>query len=175
MGNRGHCPRLQWMPVVRIRNRPNAGARIAFALAVALGLSALGIAAENDSPRIEFNRDIRPILSNHCFKCHGPAVHEAELRLDTFAGATAALPSGSKAIAPGDLDASALLARLTSQDPDVRMPPSAEAPALAPQQIETLRRWIVAGAEYQRHWAYLPPASTVLAGTVSSGTTARLQ
>lgn len=141
------------------RSRHSIVARMAFALAVALGLGVPSLAAENDATRVEFNRDIRPILSNHCFKCHGPAVHEAELRLDTLAGATAQLPSGSKAIAPGNVDASSLIARLTSQDPDVRMPPSAEAPALGQQQIETLRRWIAQGAEYQKHWAYLPPVA----------------
>ena len=124
-------------------------------LSVALSCSA---SFADDRP-LQFNRDIRPILANNCYLCHGPdAKHrEAGLRLDQSAGATAKLESGQTAIVPGDPDGSALIQRITSADRDVRMPPHDSGKSLTKEQIETLRRWIADGAEYQGHWAYLSP------------------
>jgi hypothetical protein len=105
-----------------------------------------------DAPR--FNRDIRPILADRCFTCHGPdsGTRQAELRLDTQQGAH------EWAIMPGDADASELIARISSEDPEVRMPPAAsKKPPLSAEQIELLRKWIDAGAKYEPHWAYIPP------------------
>lgn len=102
---------------------------------------------------IEFNRDIRPILSDRCFTCHGPdsGDRKADLRLDTREGAT------EWTIVPGNADESEVIARITSDDPDLVMPPpEAERKPLTKQEIETLRKWIDAGAEYQKHWSYLP-------------------
>ena len=125
-----------------------------FIIAIALGLPLAADAADD----IDFNRDIKPLLSSNCFKCHGPDEHErkADLRLDTFDGATADL-DGSHAIVPGDLSASELLHRITSSDPDEVMPPPKSSPALKPEQAELFRRWIESGAKYERHWSFIPP------------------
>ena len=106
----------------------------------------------NGEEAVEFNRQIRPLLSQHCISCHGPdeGDREADLRLDTFEGAT------EFAITPGDADGSELIDRLTSEDEDLRMPPSEHAEALKPEEIELLRRWINEGAEYQTHWSFAP-------------------
>jgi hypothetical protein len=106
-----------------------------------------------------FNRDIRPILSDKCFACHGPdsANQQAGLRLDRFDKATTPVDSGETAIVPGKPDESELWRRITSDDPDVVMPPpSAKLGRLSPEEVETLKRWIAGGAEYQAHWAFLP-------------------
>jgi hypothetical protein len=111
---------------------------------------------------ISFTRDIKGILSNRCIRCHGPDAADRHgggpdgLRLDTFAGATADL-GGHAAIVPGAPDQSTILARITSTDPDVVMPPPETGPPLAPNQVDLLRRWIAAGATYEPHWAYVPP------------------
>ncbi|MBI1345619.1 DUF1553 domain-containing protein [bacterium] len=101
-----------------------------------------------------FNAHIRPLLSDRCFACHGPdAKHrEADLRLDTFEGATAA-----GAITPGQVTESAVWERITSSDPDVMMPPpSSKKPKFTADELETLKRWIAQGAEYEGHWSFLP-------------------
>lgn len=107
--------------------------------------------------KIEFNRDIRPILSDNCFFCHGPDPkhREGELRLDLRDAATADR-DGSRAVVPGKPDESSLVTRITSTDADVMMPPADSNKKLKPEQIELLRRWIAEGAEYQSHWAYAP-------------------
>jgi hypothetical protein len=108
---------------------------------------------------VDFNRDIQPVLAGRCFKCHGPDENtlEAGLRLDQRAAAIAELDSGERAIVPGDPHASALLQRVSEPDPDLRMPPASEGDPLTPKQIEALRQWIAAGAEYERHWSFVPP------------------
>jgi hypothetical protein len=102
---------------------------------------------------IEFNRDIRPILSENCFRCHGPssASREAELRLDQR---ESAVERG--AIAPGKPDESELVRRIFADDPDEVMPPPSTKKSLTTAQKDLLRRWIAAGAEYQPHWAFIP-------------------
>lgn len=109
--------------------------------------------------RIDFNREIRPILSNFCWKCHGPDANErqAGLRLDQRDGAVAKLESGKTAIVAGNLDASELIRRVRSSNPEERMPPPGQGKALAPREIELLERWIQQGATYAKHWAYEPP------------------
>jgi hypothetical protein len=129
------------------------------AVAVALVLSGSLAAAE---PAISFTRDIKGILSNRCVRCHGPDAEDRHgggddgLRLDTFAGATADL-GGHAAIVPGRPSESELIARITSTDPDVVMPPPEAGERLAPHEVELLSRWIAAGAAYEPHWAYVPP------------------
>jgi mono/diheme cytochrome c family protein len=117
---------------------------------------------------VDFARDIQPILAGRCFKCHGPdeGVREAGLRFDRREGALAELDSGVRAVVPGDADNSELLARVTSSDPDVRMPPPSEGDPLTPRQVEALRQWIAAGAGYARHWSYVPPRRPVLPAVV---------
>ncbi len=113
-----------------------------------------------DAP--DFNRDIRPILSNHCFQCHGPDEETRKggqdgLRLDTLEGARADLGGGAFAIVPGQPEKSELLARLVTTEEDEVMPPRKTGKTLAPAEIELLRRWIAAGAPYAKHWSYEPP------------------
>lgn len=104
---------------------------------------------------VDFNRQVRPILAQHCFACHGPddEHREADLRLDRREVAV-----GSGAIVPHDLAGSELIQRVKSTDSDLRMPP-AEQPALTAEQIEVLERWIQTGADYQEHWAFVPPVA----------------
>ena len=102
--------------------------------------------------KIQFDRDVRPILSDKCFFCHGPdsAKREADLRLDVRDVAV-----GANAIVPMKPDESELLRRILSDDPDEQMPPpSAKLATLTPSEIQTLRTWIEQGAEYEGHWAF---------------------
>ncbi|TWT97831.1 Planctomycete cytochrome C [Botrimarina colliarenosi] len=113
--------------------------------------AASGVRADNGPAAPQFNRDIRPILSDSCFSCHGPGTQEAGLRLDSFEGAT------DWAVIPGDPDASELMARVTSADPDTRMPPpESNRPAVDADAAAKLHSWIAGGAAYQPHWSYLP-------------------
>ena len=122
-------------------------------LAISAARAPRATAAERtDAP--QFNRDIRPILSDRCFTCHGndPGNRQAELRLDLEEAAT------EWAILPGDSEGSEVIARVSSDDPEYRMPPpDSKKPPLTPAQVELLRRWIDAGAKYEPHWAYIPP------------------
>ncbi len=138
-------------------------------LCVSLLLLAVAICAAWPAPRlsaaaaqdVQFNRDIRPLLSDRCFYCHGPDEknRKAGLRLDTFEGATKDR-GGYRAIAPGKPDESELLRRVTAHDAgEVMPPPRAKKPAVTPQEAELLRRWIAQGAKYQGHWAFQPLAS----------------
>ncbi len=114
-------------------------------------------AAEPAAP--DFNREVRPILSAHCFKCHGPddKVREAGLRLDRREAATAKLESEAIAIVPGQPEKSELVRRVFSTDEAELMPPPAANKALSAQQKDTLRRWIAAGADFASHWAFVRP------------------
>ncbi len=109
--------------------------------------------------KIEYNRDVRPILADNCFKCHGfdKNARKADLRLDSFAGATAADKDGVRAIVPGKLDDSDMHERIHSSDPDDIMPPPKSERKLSARQIAILDRWVAQGAEYQPHWAYIAP------------------
>lgn len=106
--------------------------------------------------KLQYNRDIRPILSDNCFACHGPdsASRKADLRLDRFADATA-MRNGRAAIVKGNAAASEIIKRISGNGP--LMPPASTHKKLTAQQIATLRRWVAEGAEYQSHWSYLPP------------------
>ena len=115
-------------------------------------------AAWADDSQVEFNRDVRPILSEYCFQCHGPdsAQRKAQLRLDVEADAKADR-DGTPAIVPGKPALSELLARVTSDDDDLCMPPADTKRQLNAVQIATLRRWIAAGAPWQQHWSFIAP------------------
>lgn len=128
-------------------------------LIAALCSSTLFAAPDGDpTDAINFNRDIRPILSNNCFRCHGPdaETRESGLRLDRPESATSELDSGDTAIVPGDLEASQLVARLRTDDEDLRMPPIELGPGLKDDQIALLERWIASGANYEQHWSLQP-------------------
>lgn len=109
--------------------------------------------------KLDYNRDVRPILADRCFRCHGPdaAARKRGLRLDTFEGATATSKSGARAIVPGDVAASEAARRMRSDDADEMMPPPEMHRPLSDAERETLLAWIEQGAEYAPHWAYVPP------------------
>jgi hypothetical protein len=125
----------------------------ALAAAAALLLMPAGVLAQPAPGPVEFNRDVRPILSNKCFACHGPdeKVRKADLRLDTRGGATASV------VVPGKPAESELLKRLTTTEPDEVMPPPKTGKKLTPREIDTLTRWVKDGAPYATHWAYVKP------------------
>lgn len=137
------------LPTGQTRRRPEVLLGLCWLLSC-LAVSSLGESAEP----IDFNRQILPILSSHCYSCHGPdaQARQADLRLDLLEPAVAA-----GAIAPGDVAASELVERIDSQDPDLVMPPPDFHKPLSDEQRQLLRDWIAAGAEYRPHWAFLPP------------------
>jgi hypothetical protein len=121
-------------------------------LLVTLLQSAMNITSAED--RVRFNRDVRPILSDKCFHCHGPdgQKRQAGLRLDVRASA---IDSG--ALVPGEPSDSDLLARITSTDPEYHMPPArAKLGDLTAAEVDVIKRWIAQGAEYEPHWAFIP-------------------
>jgi hypothetical protein len=111
---------------------------------------------------VDFNREIRPILADHCFQCHGPdsASREAGLRLDNQSDAWAELDSGSSAIVPGKSSESELIRRVLHEDDDLRMPPLELNKPVSAADVELLRRWINGGAEYAKHWAFVAPTKS---------------
>ncbi|MFN0018281.1 MAG: DUF1553 domain-containing protein [Pirellulaceae bacterium] len=126
---------------------------------VVAALCAAASSSRAESPReIEFNRDIRPILSDNCFQCHGPdsKARQAELRLDREEDAVAARKEGA-AIVRGKPAESELVRRITHANADERMPPVDSGKKLSVEQIELLRRWVEQGAKWQAHWSFIPP------------------
>jgi hypothetical protein len=125
------------------------------------------VLAENP---ISYNRDIRPILADKCFACHGfdEKKREAGLRLDTFEGASFER-DGKRAIVPGDPKASLLWDRVHATDPDIKMPPPESHKELTAAEIELLGRWIKEGAQYQKHWAFEPLVDHPLPPQASGG------
>ena len=111
-------------------------------------------------PVVRFNRDIRPILSDRCFKCHGPdeRARKKKLRLDIRDDATRDRGDGA-AIVAGDPDASLLIQRIEAASADDRMPPLESKLTLEPSEIALLRRWIEEGAGYEQHWSFVAPES----------------
>ncbi|MFT5523768.1 MAG: hypothetical protein ACI9HK_001716 [Pirellulaceae bacterium] len=107
---------------------------------------------------VDFTRDIRPILSDRCFQCHGPdeKAREADLRLDLEATAKADL-DGHRAIIPGDIASSTLVARIQSNDADQRMPPADSGKTLSAHERELLVRWVREGANWETHWSFVAP------------------
>ncbi|MDB6026573.1 MAG: hypothetical protein JWM68_2796, partial [Verrucomicrobiales bacterium] len=123
------------------------------ALCILLGGSSL-IAKPNASAHIDFNRDIRPILSENCFHCHGSdsGKRKAKLRLDVAEG-----PLEKGVIVPGKPEESEVVKRILSSDPEEQMPPPTSNRHLSSEQKELLRAWIKAGAKYDTHWAFKTP------------------
>ena len=130
-----------------------AHSSVVWLTAVTVSLSALVHGAE---PPLDFNRDVRPLLSDRCFACHGPDAgdRQAGLRLDLRETATAALESGAVAVVPANTAASELFTRITSTDPDLVMPPPHVGKPITPAEARILERWIASGAEYRGHWAF---------------------
>ncbi len=127
---------------------------------VLLFLSLGGIALAVDKP--DYNFDVRPILSDNCFACHGPDRENQKggLRLDLRDAATQPAKSGDTAIVPGNPNSSSLISRILSTDTDEVMPPPKSHKKLSPKQITLLQQWIASGADYQPHWAFIPPQQT---------------
>ncbi|MSU48380.1 MAG: DUF1553 domain-containing protein [Opitutus sp.] len=152
----------RWLRESFRSHRPGGVPQVLVALALA---SFVGLRAGEPAlpERIEFNRDIRPILSDTCFHCHGPdqAKRKASFRLDLEETAKAKIENYF-AIVPGDPANSELIRRITTSDPDDHMPPLDSGRQLSPQQIEMLRRWIEQGAAWQPHWSFIPPTRPAL-------------
>jgi Protein of unknown function (DUF1553)/Protein of unknown function (DUF1549)/Planctomycete cytochrome C len=139
-----------------IRRYSSGAGRLTFSIAMACCLVSLG-RAEESVP--EFDRDIRPILSDRCFTCHGPddATREAGLRIDRPEGIFSATESGVTPVVPGNPGESELVRRILSGDPDERMPPPDAIKQLTDEERQKIVRWVMGGAKYQRHWAFVPP------------------
>ncbi len=115
----------------------------------------LPLPAESPAQMVDFGREILPILSNKCFVCHGPDIHDdTELRLDSFDGATADL-GGHQAIDPENLGESEILSRIDSSDDP--MPPQDAEKQLSDEERELIRNWILQGGQYARHWSFVAP------------------
>jgi hypothetical protein len=150
-------------PAFRSSHCTSAPAHVVSACLLALlgvlgGSLAARAADEHPAPKtVDYNRDIRPILSDHCYACHGPDAdkRQANLRLDRQQDSMAVLESGHAAIQPGKVEASELVARVIATD-ESRMPPPESGRALKAHEVEKLKRWIAEGAEWKGHWAYLP-------------------
>jgi hypothetical protein len=125
------------------------------ALAILFG-DALIVGSPALAQPVDFSREVKPILARRCFACHGPESGEGGLRLDGREQALAELDSGLLAIVPEDAGSSELIARVTAEDESLRMPP--EGKPLSEHEVDVLRRWIDEGAEYRKHWAFVPPA-----------------
>ena len=138
-------------------------------LLAAVALLPVGRACLAEGP--DFAREVRPLLSNRCFKCHGPDEdhQEAGLRLDVREVALAELDSGTRAIVPGHPDDSELIARITSTDPDLVMPPPHTKVTLTEEEKRILAAWITAGAEYRPHWAFVRPERPALPEAENDG------
>ena len=123
----------------------------------------LALNATAETKPVDFLRDVRPILSSHCFKCHGPdeTTRKGGLRLDIREEAVKPAKSGEYAIVPLDVEKSHLLERINTSDADDLMPPPSAKHPLNEKQKEILRRWIAEGAEYQPHWAFVKPKQPV--------------
>lgn len=136
-------------------------------------------ASASAAGKLDFNRDIRPILSDNCFACHGydAKKRKADLRLDTPEGAFQAI-EGTFPIKPGHPEASSIVARMLSHDEDELMPPPESNKKLKPEQIETVKQWIKEGAVYQKHWSFEAPVKVTpptVNGPVNNGVDAFIQ
>ena len=144
-----HCDvRVTWL-----RNALCSGITICLAT-----LQLLTFSNRASSQEVDFTRDIQPILVEQCYACHGPddAVRKADLRLDLRDGALAVLPSGTQAIVPHNPSQSEVIQRISSDDPDLRMPPPDARQHLNDAERKLLREWIRQGAEYDLHWSFKP-------------------
>ncbi len=143
-------------------NLPTSSSRTSWFLSISTVLMSLTAGGSLVAQEVQYNRDVLPILAEHCFACHGfdKAKREAGLRLDLAEGAHAVLESGARAITPGNLDQSALIERIFTTDVDLQMPPEESGKQLKPTQKKTLKRWVEQGAKYETHWAFIPPQRT---------------
>ena len=143
--------------VVRPASSLSGHRAVSRALCLILGWGLVAAAADDSVP--DFNRDILPLLSNNCFKCHGPDATNRvnDLRLDRQPSSVAKLESGHTAVVPGDSANSELFRRISSADPDVKMPPVDSRKTLTDEQIRLIQKWIDRGADWSGHWAFRSP------------------
>ena len=149
------------------RSGPGICAAWAAALACSLALRpgpVLGAGAASQPFRPEFDRDIRPILAENCYPCHGPDANKrkAKMRLDRQANAFGALPNGDVPMVPGDPARSKVIERICTKDSDDVMPPAQSGKKLTEQQIAWIRGWIRDGAVWQKHWSFVAPRRPAL-------------
>ena len=111
---------------------------------------------ESKLSRVDFRADIRPILSNRCFACHGPDESKVEsgLRLHDYESATSPADSGSRALVPGSVSESELIRRIVSNDESERMPPPHFSEKLTEKEAELFKSWVASGAKYSKHWSF---------------------
>lgn len=152
----GNPPRERGISARCVISRPRGGLPFVSRLLVVLFVSVpLSPSAADD---VDFNRDVRPILADNCFECHGPdeGSREADLRLDVLDDAIGWV------IEPGDADDSSLIDRLLTDDSDVVMPPPHSKRRPTTKQIQLLKKWIEQGAKYEKHWAFVAPTRPVI-------------
>ena len=120
------------------------------------------MAAEVLPDKVDYNRDIKPVLSDNCYACHGPDAKQVKggLRLDSYEAATRELKGGSRAIVPKDVEESELVYRIHADDADERMPPTESNKSLTAREKALLKKWVAQGAEYAKHWSYVAPKKT---------------
>jgi mono/diheme cytochrome c family protein len=141
-----------------LRNRALRSLLLNSAIGICLLAQPLAAAAESAAKPVDFDRDIRPILSDNCYACHGPdeKQRQVNLRLDTKEGAFADR-GGYRVIVPGDAAKSKLFQKITAENKALRMPPPGSERSLTAAQIDRIRRWIEQGARWETHWSYRPP------------------
>ena len=133
--------------------------RIAYRFIYSISLLVASIASVSHGAEISYNREIRPILTENCFACHGPdsAARKAGLRLDSFEAATAERKDSKPAIVAGKPEESSAYLRVVTTDEDDLMPPVKSKKVLTSQQKDLLKRWITEGAKYESHWSFIAP------------------
>jgi len=141
----------------RIRSRVRSTLAVLGIVAGLAATSRTSFAAEGEA--VDFNRDIRPILSGKCFTCHGPDEprRKAGLRLDNPESTFGVTKTGNRAVVPGNLEESELYQRIISDDDSERMPPLKDGKPLTADEIARLKAWIEQGADYRRHWSFVAP------------------
>ncbi|MFP6615620.1 MAG: c-type cytochrome domain-containing protein [Candidatus Hydrogenedentota bacterium] len=129
-----------------------------FSAIIVCGISIAYPSARADD-KVDFNRDVRPIISEKCYACHGPdsAAREKDLRFDIREGLFGKSEFGQPLIVPGDPEESEIYYRITAEDPDERMPSADSNLSLTKEEIDVIKRWIEEGAPWQGHWAFVPP------------------
>ena len=150
---------------MRQRRRSNGGGGwLALAGTTAVLWSSGGQTTRGGTAKVDFDSQIRPVLTENCYKCHGPDDHarKANLRLDVRAEALKPAKSGRLPVVPGAPEKSELIARITATDPKLRMPAASSRKRLTPEQVDVLRRWVAEGAVYATHWAYVTPIRPAL-------------
>jgi hypothetical protein len=142
-------------------------------LAISTGIAvfAAQVSALGAESTVKWHRDVRPILFDNCFACHGPdeKARKAKLRLDTREGLYDRTPKREAAVIPGKPEQSELWKRVTATDPDDIMPPPESHKVLKPEQKQVLKKWIIAGAPWQGHWAFVKPERPALPKVKASG------